>query len=115
MEKRWISLLAENEVGVLAGITGLFSGKSYNLNSLTAGPSEDPSIYRVTIGLTGDDRTFEQIKKQLNRSVEVIKVMDFTRIPVHLKELMFLRVSRLQSTGYDGAVQTVPGSGYPGD
>lgn len=50
MEKRWISLLAENEVGVLAGITGLFSGKSYNLNSLTAGPSEDPSIYRVTIG-----------------------------------------------------------------
>ena len=93
MEKRWISLLAENEVGVLAGITGLFSGKSYNLNSLTAGPSEDPSIYRVTIGLTGDDRTFEQIKKQLNRSVEVIKVMDFTRIPVHLKELMFLRVS----------------------
>ena len=93
MEKRWISLLAENEVGVLAGITGLFSGKSYNLNSLTAGPSEDPSIYRVTIGLTGDDRTFEQIKKQLNRSVEVIKVMDFTGIPVHLKELMFLRVS----------------------
>lgn len=93
MEKRWISLLAENEVGVLAGITGLFSGKSYNLNSLTAGPSEDPSIYRVTIGLTGDDRTFEQIKKQLNRSVEVIKVMDFTGIPVYLKELMFLRVS----------------------
>ena len=93
MEKRWISLLAENEVGVLAGITGLFSGKSYNLNSLTAGPSEDPSIYRVTIGLTGDDRTFEQIKKQLNRSVEVIKVMDFTGIPVHLKELMFLRIS----------------------
>lgn len=63
------------------------------MNSLTAGPSEDPSIYRVTIGLTGDDRTFEQIKKQLNRSVEVIKVMDFTGIPVHLKELMFLRIS----------------------
>lgn len=78
---------------ILARITGLFSGKSYNLNSLTAGPPEDPSIYRVIIGLTGDDRTFEQIKKQLNRSVEVIKVMDLTGIPVHLKELMFLRVS----------------------
>lgn len=93
MKKRWISMLVENEVGVLARITGLFSGKSYNLNSLTAGPSEDASVFRVTIGLTGDDRTFEQIKKQLNRSVEVIKVMDFTEIPVHLKELMFLRVS----------------------
>ena len=47
MEKRWISLLAENEVGVLAGITGLFSGKSYNLNSLTAGPSHLPGYQRA--------------------------------------------------------------------
>ena len=92
MEKRWISLLAENEVGVLAGITGLFSGKSYNLNSLTAGPSEDPSIYRVTIGLTGDDQTFEQIKKQLARRVEVIKVVDLTETAAHCEELMFLRI-----------------------
>ena len=92
MEKRWISLLAENEVGVLAGITGLFSGKSYNLNSLTAGPSEDPSIYRVTIGLTGDDRTFEQIKKQLNRCVEVIKLNDITDAPTHMKEILFVKI-----------------------
>ena len=94
MEKRWISLLAENEVGVLAGITGLFSGKSYNLNSLTAGPSEDPSIYRVTIGLTGDDRTFEQIKKQLNRLVEVIKVIDFTDVFVRMKEILYVKVRK---------------------
>ena len=65
MKKRWLCLLVENEVGVLAGITGLFSGKFYNLESLTVGVTEDKSISRITIGLTGDDRTFEQVKKQL--------------------------------------------------
>ena len=78
-KKRWISLLVENEIGVLARISGLFSGKSYNLNSLTVG--------------TSDDQTFEQIKKQLNRSVEVIKVIDFTDIAIHMKELMFIKVN----------------------
>ena len=83
-KKRWISLLVENEIGVLARISGLFSGKSYNLNSLTVG---------MTISLTSDDQTFEQIKKQLNRSVEVIKVIDFTDIAIHMKELMFIKVN----------------------
>ena len=92
MKKRWISLLVENEVGVLARISGLFSGKSYNLNSLTVGPTEDHTISRMTISLTGDDRTFEQIKKQLNRSVEVIKVIDFTNIATHMKEVMYLKL-----------------------
>ena len=85
-KKRWISLLVENEIGVLARISGLFSGKSYNLNSLTVGS-------RMTISLTSDDQTFEQIKKQLNRSVEVIKVIDFTDIAIHMKELMFIKVN----------------------
>lgn len=93
MKKRWISLLVENEVGVLARISGLFSGKSYNLNSLTVGPTEDHSISRMTISLTGDDRTFEQIKKQLNRSIEVIKVVDFTDTATHMKEIMYLKLS----------------------
>ena len=68
--KRWISLLVENEIGVLARISGLFSGKSYNLNSLTVGTTEDETISRMTISLTSDDRTFEQIKKQLKRISE---------------------------------------------
>ena len=89
-KKRWISLLVENEIGVLARISGLFSGKSYNLNSLTVGTTEDITISRMTISLTSDDQTFEQIKKQLNRSVEVIKVIDFTDIAIHMKELMFI-------------------------
>ena len=92
MKKRWISLLVENEVGVLARIAGLFSGKAYNLESLTVGITEDKSISRMTISLSSDDQTFEQIKKQLNRSVEVIKVIDFTNMPIHMKELMFIKV-----------------------
>lgn len=67
MKKRWLCLYVENEIGVLARISGLFAGKSYNLNSLTVGTTEDESISRMTISLYGDDKTFEQIKKQLNR------------------------------------------------
>lgn len=91
-KKRWLSLFVENEIGTLARIAGLFSGKSYNLNSLTVGTTEDPTVSRMTIGLTSDDRTFEQIKKQLNRSVEVIRVVDFTDAAIHSEELMFVKI-----------------------
>ena len=80
MKKRWISLYVENQVGVLSKIPGLFSGKSYNLDSLTVGTTEDPTVSRMTIATVSDDETFEQIKKQLNRTVEVIKVIDFTDV-----------------------------------
>lgn len=93
MKKRWICLFVENEIGVLARIAGLFSGKSYNLNSLTVGTTEDETISRMTISLTSDDQTFEQVKKQLNRSIEVIKVIDLTEATVHLKELMFVKMN----------------------
>lgn len=93
MKKRWLSLFVENEIGVLARISGLFSAKSYNLDSLTVGTTEDESISRMTIGLTSDDKTFEQVKKQLNRCVEVIKVIDLTDKNVHNKELVFLKIA----------------------
>ena len=93
MKKRWISLYVENQVGVLAKISGLFSGKSYNLDSLTVGTTEDPTVSRMTIATVSDDETFEQIKKQLSRSVEVIKVMDYTDIPIHMKEILFVKVN----------------------
>ena len=95
IKKRWISLFVDNEIGVLARISGLFSGKSYNLDSLTVGTTDDVTISRMTICLTSDDQTFEQIRKQLNRSVEVVKVVkvvDFTDIAIHMKELMFVKV-----------------------
>lgn len=93
MKKRWISLYVENEIGVLARISGLFSSKLYNLDSLTVGTTEDETISRMTICLTSDDRTFEQVKKHLNRSVEVIKVVDYTDMPIHIKELLFVKIN----------------------
>ena len=92
MKKRWISLFVENDIGVLARISGLFSGKSYNLDSLTVGRTEDRAVSRMTISLTGDDMTFEQVKKQLARCVEVIKVVDFTDAAIHRKEIMFIKI-----------------------
>ena len=94
MKNRWIALYVENQVGVLAKVSGLFSGKSYNLQSLTVGTTEDETISRMTICVTSDDITFEQIKKQLNRMVEVIKVIDLTNIPIHMKEILFAKVKR---------------------
>lgn len=94
MKKRWISLYVENQVGVLSKISGLFSGKSYNLDSLTVGTTEDTTISRMTIATICDDETFEQIKKQLNRFVEVIKVIDFTDKFVRMKEIMYIKVRK---------------------
>ena len=99
MKNRWIGLYVENQVGVLAKVSGLFSGKSYNLQSLTVGTTEDETISRMTICVKSDDITFEQIKKQLNRMVEVIKVIDMTDVPLHMKEILFAKVSKLDQTG----------------
>ena len=78
-KKRWVSLYVENRIGVLARISGMMSGKSYNISS-------------ITIGLSSDDATFEQIKKQLNRCVEVIKLNDITDAPTHMKEILFVKI-----------------------
>lgn len=98
MKNRWIALYVENQVGVLAKVAGLFSGKSYNLQSLTVGTSEDESVSRMTICVTSDDVTFEQIKKQLNRMVEVIKVIDLTNVPIHMKEILFAKVIKIDAS-----------------
>ncbi len=102
-KKRWISIYVENEIGVLARISGLFSGKSYNIDSLSVGETEDRTVSRITIGVTSDDKTFEQIKKQLNRSVEVIKVIDFTDTPIHMKELMFVKINNCKESDKEEA------------
>ena len=73
-------------------ISGLFSGKCYNLDSLTVGTTEDPTVSRMTIATVSDDETFEQIKKQLNRMIEVIKVIDFTDVFVRMKEILYVKV-----------------------
>ncbi len=93
IKRRWISLFVENETGILARISGLFAGKLHNIETLSVGETEDPSISRMTISLTSDEMTFEQVKKQLNRSVEVIKVIDFTDIPIRMKEILFIKIN----------------------
>ena len=90
--RRWLSLFVENQIGVLARISGLLSGKSYNIHSLTVGETQDRAISRMTVCLDADDKTFEQIMKQLNRSTEVIKVIDITDASIRSKEVMFIKI-----------------------
>lgn len=97
MKKRWLSLYVENNVGVLAKISGLFAGKNYNLDSLTVGRTNDITVSRMTISLTSNDELFEQIKKQLNRCVEIIKVVDLTGLSIETKELLFIKVKNCSS------------------
>lgn len=87
-----ISLLVENHQGVLARIAGLFSGRGYNLESLTVGVTLDTSVSRITLVCHGDDNVISQIRKQLNKIIDVIKVIDLTgKASVH-RELALFKV-----------------------
>jgi acetolactate synthase-1/3 small subunit len=83
----------ENQQGVLARISGLFSGRGYNLESITAGVTADPTVTRITLACRGDDAVVEQIKKQLNRLIDVIKVTELTGVPSLNRELMLVKVN----------------------
>lgn len=87
-----ISLLVENQQGVMARIAGLFSGRGYNMESFTAGPTVDPSIARITLVCRGDEAIIDQIVKQLNRLVDVIKVIEFTGKRTIDRELALIKV-----------------------
>ena len=88
-----ISVLVENRFGVLSHISGMFSGRGFNIDSLAVGETEDPSISRMTIVVHGDDSVVAQILKQLNRQVDVIKVEDLTGREYVDRELMLIKVS----------------------
>ena len=105
MKMRWIALLVENQVGVLAKVSGLLAGKSYNMQSLTVGTTEHEDVSRMTISVLADDVTFEQIKKQFNSMVEVIKVMDLTHVPLHMKEIMYVTLIKLSPQDMQSAFQ----------
>jgi acetolactate synthase I/III small subunit len=91
--KHILSMLVENRQGVLARIAGLFSGRGYNLESITVGVTTDPTVSRLTLACQGDDAVVEQIKKQLNRLVDVIKVYDLTAAAALHRELALVKVS----------------------
>ena len=93
-----ISLLIENEAGALSRVTGLFSARAYNIESLTVAPTEDPSMSRITIVSIGSDDIIEQITKQLNKLIEVIKVVDISEAAHIERELMLVKV---RATGKD--------------
>lgn len=88
-----LSVLVENEFGVLARIAGLFSGRGFNIESLTVAPTQDIAFSRLTVVTTGDDRVIEQILKQLNKLVNVIKVNDIASENCIDRELMLIKVS----------------------
>ena len=88
-----ISLLVENHQGVLSRISGLFSGRGYNLESFTSGPTTDPSLTRITLVCKGDDTVIDQIKKQLNKLIDIIKVIDLTDVPTVARELALIKIA----------------------
>jgi len=87
-----ISILIENEAGALSRVAGLFSARGYNIESLTVAPTEDASLSRITIVTTGTDRIIEQITKQLNKLVDVVKLMELTDGPHIEREMMLIKV-----------------------
>lgn len=87
-----ISILLENEAGALSRVAGLFSARGYNIESLTVAPTEDRSLSRMTIITSGSDEVIEQITKQLNKLVDVVKLQDLTEGSHIERELMLVKV-----------------------
>jgi acetolactate synthase-1/3 small subunit len=87
-----ISILMENESGALSRVAGLFSARGYNIESLTVAPTEDPTLSRMTLVTRGSDEIIEQITKQLNKLVDVVKLMDLSEGPHLERELMMVKV-----------------------
>jgi len=88
-----ISVLVENEFGVLSRVVGLFSGRGFNIESLSVAPTLDSSISRMTIVTSGDDRILEQIGKQLNKLIDTIKIIDFTGEDFVEREMALIKVT----------------------
>ena len=91
--KHIISVLVENKFGVLARISGLFSARGFNIDSLAVGETEDPSVSKMTIVVKGDDKILEQVKKQLNKLIDVISVKDFVGKEHIDRELLLFKVN----------------------
>ncbi|MCX7148804.1 MAG: acetolactate synthase small subunit [Rhodocyclales bacterium] len=87
-----ISILIENEAGALSRVSGLFSARAFNIESLTVAPTEDASLSRMTIVSTGSDDVIEQITKQLNKLIDVVKVVDLSEAAHIERELMLVKV-----------------------
>ena len=95
--KHTLSVIVEDEAGVLSRIASLFARRGFNIESLAVGPAEQEGISRITMVVPGDDRIIEQLTKQLYKLVNVLKVQDITEIPCVERELMLLKVNATSS------------------
>ena len=93
MKKHILYALVENKAGVLARVAGLFSARGFNIDSLAVGETEDPRFSRMTIVVSGDDAVLEQVRKQLDKLVNVVKVQDFSGVSVVERDLLLTRVT----------------------
>ncbi|MBM3264185.1 MAG: acetolactate synthase small subunit [candidate division Zixibacteria bacterium] len=93
MQRHTISILVENKFGVLARIAGLFSGRGFNIDSITVGEASEPGTARMTIMTHGDEKIIEQIIKQLNRLIDIIRVVDLTETSYINRELALIKVN----------------------
>jgi acetolactate synthase-1/3 small subunit len=87
-----LSILLENEAGALSRVVGLFSQRNYNIETLTVAPTEDPTLSRLTLTTRGDEREIEQITKQLNKLIEVVKLVDLSEGDHIERDLMLIKV-----------------------
>jgi len=92
MKKHIISVLVQNQPGVLAHIAGMFAARGFNIDSLVVGRTEDPALSRMVIASTGDELTLEQIRKQLGKIVTVVKVRDLSEQTVVERDLLLLKI-----------------------
>ncbi|MDR0304882.1 MAG: acetolactate synthase small subunit [Chitinispirillales bacterium] len=93
MSKHTISVLVENHSGALSRISGLFSARGFNISSLSVAETDDPTLSRMTIVVSGDNKEIDQITKQLNKLIDVVKVLDFSENERVERELMLLTVN----------------------
>jgi acetolactate synthase I/III small subunit len=92
-ERHVLSILLENEAGALCRVAGLFSARAYNIESLTVAPTEDPTVSRMTLVTSGPKEVIEQITKQLNKLIDVIRLMDLNEHKHIERELMLIKVT----------------------
>ena len=111
MDKFIISVLVENKFGVLARISGLFSALGFNIVSLAVGETEDPEMSRMTIVVDADERILEQVKKQLNKLIDVIRVNDLTGGECVDRELILIKVKANTTKIREKIVQVVDSTG----
>lgn len=91
--KHILSALVQNKPGVLAHVAGMFAARAFNIDSLTVGRTEDPTLSRMTIVVVGNDKTVEQVRKQLAKIITVVKVQDFAGLDVVARDLMLISIA----------------------